>query len=97
MLDVLTWLLLLVPIFPLLALVILAGHWSVPSPSLHERTLLAGRDWVVASIAGVLALARLGWITLPPGTPLLLIAVAMLLVSIPSAYWLLLYWRGAFR
>ena len=91
-------LLVVVPAFPALTALILLRHWhQLESPSLHERTLLAIRDWAVASIAAALALSRLGFIELPNGIGLPLLAIAMLLVSVPSAYWLWLYFRGQFR
>jgi hypothetical protein len=96
--DWIVVLLVVVPAFPALTALILLRHWNrLDSPSLHERTLLAIRDWAVASIAASLALARLGFIHLPNGTALPMLAIAMLLVSLPSAYWLFLYFRGRFR
>lgn len=96
--DWLVVLLVVVPAFPGLAAIILVRHWhGTDSPSLHERTLLAVRDWAVASIAAILALARMGFLSLPDGVPILMLAIAMLLVSLPSLYWLSLYWRGKFR
>jgi hypothetical protein len=93
-------LLVVVPAFPALLLAILIHRrvWRSDSPSLRERTLLAFRDWLVASIAATLALRSLGMIELVPRSATLpLLAIAMLLVSLPSAYWLWLYFRGAFR
>lgn len=96
--DWMVVLLVVVPAFPALTALILLRHWHrLDSPSLHERSLLAIRDWAVASIAATLALARLGIIGLPNDTALPLLATAMLLVSLPSAYWLHLYFRGRFR
>jgi hypothetical protein len=96
--DWLVVLLIVVPAFPALTALILLRHWNqLHSPSLHERTLLAIRDWAVGSIAAALALSRLGFITLPREWSLPLLAIAMLLVSLPSAYWLALYYRGKFR
>lgn len=95
--DVETVLLIVTPAFPALAALLLLRHWRTDSPSLHERTILAVRDWLVASIAALLALSRLGLIELPRGVTLPLLATAMLLVSLPSAYWLWLYFRGRFR
>jgi hypothetical protein len=97
--ELMVLLLVVVPAFPavLLAILIHRHAWSSSSPSLRERTLLAVRDWLVASIAATLALNRLlGW-SLPLPLVLMLLAVAMLLVSLPSAWWLWLYFRGAFR
>ena len=95
--DWMVILLIIVPAFPVLATLILVGHWRVNSMSLHERTVIAVRDAVVASAAAALALWRLDVIELPEGSGLPTLATMMLLVSLPSAYWLLLYFRGSFR
>lgn len=99
--SVIDWMVLMLivaPAFPALTALILLGHWNrLESPSLHERTVLAIRDWGVASIAAALAFDRLGFDIVPDGWSLPLLAVAMLLVSLPSAYWLWLYYRGRFR
>ena len=96
--DWLVVMLIVAPAFPTLTAVILLRHWNTTeSPSLHERTLLAIRDSLVAGIAAALAMSRLGFIDLPNGSALPMLAIAMLLVSLPSAYWLWLYWRGRFR
>lgn len=100
--SVIDWMIVLLvvaPAFPALTALILVRHWHrIESPSLHERTLLAVRDWAVASIAAALALSRLGFVfDLPPGSAIPMLAVALLLVSLPSAYWLWLYFRGSFR
>jgi hypothetical protein len=98
--DTIDWLavvLIVAPVLPLTAAFLLLRHWPERSPALHERAILAVRDWVVASLAAILGMSRLDLIALPNGSALILIAVAMLLVSLPSAYWLILYYRGAFR
>lgn len=97
--DWLVVLLIVAPLFPALLVSVLVYRrvWTFRSPSLRERALLGLRDWVVASIAALLALTRLGFLSLPPHAALPLLAIAMLLVSLPSAYWLLLYFRGGFR
>ena len=95
--DWMVILLIVVPAFPVLASLILIGHWRVNSMSLHERTVIALRDALVASAAAGLALARLDVIELPEGSGLPVLATMMLLISLPSAYWLFLYWRGSFR
>lgn len=89
--------LVVLPVFPLAAAWILSRHYRENSPSLRERAVLAIRDWVVSSIAAVLALSRLEVIELPPGSPIPMLIVAMMLVSLPSVWWLFLYFRGAFR
>lgn len=96
--DWMVVMLIVAPAFPTLTAMILLRHWNqTESPSLHERTLLAVRDSGVATIAAVLALSRLGIIDLPREWPLPLLVIAMLLVSLPSSYWLWLYYRGHFR
>lgn len=97
-LDVETFLLIVMPAFPILTTIILIRYARrAESPSLRERTLLAVRDSLVAISAAVLAMQRLGIIELPEGVPVLMLATLMLLVSLPSAYWLWLYFRGGFR
>lgn len=97
--DVEILLLIVVPALPALASLILVwkGGWRDTSPSLRERTLLALRDWLVASAVASIALSRLlswGW---PTDVTLVVLATALLLVSLPSAYWLWLYFTGRFR
>jgi hypothetical protein len=97
--EVMVLLLVVVPALPALLVIILVHHhaWRSGSPSLRERALLAFRDWIVASMAATMALNRLfGW-GLPNETIILLLTLALLLVSLPSAFWLWMYWRGAFR
>lgn len=97
--DVLIFLLIVVPIFPIATFAVLAWHtpWRAGSPSLSERTLLAFRDASVGVVVAVLACNRVfGW-GFQRDTVLMLIASLLLLISLPSAYWLLLYARGAFR
>lgn len=96
-LDVEVLLLLVVPLLPIAAAYFLVRGWALNSPSLHERALIAVRDAVIASAVAVLAAVRLGWISLPDGVPLLVLTTALLLVSLPSAWWLYLFWRGRFR
>jgi hypothetical protein len=71
--------------------------WRMRSPSLNERMVLGARDFLVASIAARLALSRLGYWAIEGESALLLLATALLLVSLPSIYWLWLYFRGRFR
>lgn len=84
-------------VLPLIASVVLVRHWSSQSVSLHERTILALRDLLVATLAGAIAVNRildLGW---DGQLVIALLGIALILVSLPSGYWLLLYFRGAFR
>ena len=97
--EILAWLLIIVPAFPLAATVIFVGHrfWRVSSPSLRERAAIAIRDALVASMAAAIALNIVfGW-DWPAIVRLILLAGGMVLVSLPSAWWLFLYARGAFR
>ncbi len=97
LLDGMLLLLVIVPIFPAVASVILVRHWHTDSPSLRERTVLAIRDWLVASIAAFLALARFDILEPPDGWALPLLAISLLLVGLPSVYWLWLFWSGHFH
>ena len=99
LLDALIVALIVVPIFPLatVAVLVWCAGWRPNSPSLAERTLLAFRDATVAIVVAALAANRVfGW-DWPREIVLLLTASILLLVSLPSAYWLHLYWRGEFR
>lgn len=97
--DVEIALLVVVPALPALASLILLAKGGLrdQSPSLRERTLLALRDWLVASDVALIALARLLDWSVPRELLLLMLASGLLLISLPSAWWLFLYYRGAFR
>ena len=97
--DVLIVLLIVVPIFPIATFAVLAWHtpWRAGSPSLSERTLLAFRDAAVGVVVAVLAANRTFDWGFERDTVLMLIASVLMLISLPSAYWLALYFRGAFR
>lgn len=91
--------LVVVPALPALTALILItrGGLREHSPSLRERTVLAIRDWLIASDVALLALNNLlgwGW---PTVLALLMLLSGLLLISLPSAYWLWLYYRGSFR
>lgn len=95
--DVVLWMLVFTPALPFLATLILMRHWRIQSMSLRERAVIAVRDWVSASIIAILALRlQLDW-QWPQGLSTVLLLCVVVLYSIPSAYWLYLYWRGAFR
>lgn len=97
MVDAIAWLLIVVPALPLATALILGQHIRSESPSLAERALIAVRDCLVASMAALLALNRiLGW-GWPGQVIVLVLGMALILVSVPSAYWLWQYRRGAFR
>ena len=89
--------LLIVPLLPLVAVVILARYWRSGSTSLTERTVLAGRDLLVSSFVAALAADDLfdwNWQAQWLG---LMFGLMLLLIALPSAVWLGLYWRGAFQ
>ena len=97
--DILVVALIVVPIFPVatVAVLIWRAGWRPDSPSLAERTLLAFRDATVAVVVAGLAANRVfGW-DWDRAVVLLLTASILLLISLPSAYWLHLYARGEFR
>lgn len=97
MADVFAWLLIILPAIPFATVWVLVRHVRSDSPSLAERSLVAVRDWLVSSMAGMLALNRIfgwGWSV---QLVVLILGTAMVLVSLPSAWWLWQYHRGAFR
>lgn len=95
--DIQVVLLLIVPVLPAAAALLLVTTWTHKSVALRERTLLALRDWIVASLAALLALNRILHWQWPSEFALSVLAFALLLVSLPSAWWLYLFWRGRFR
>ena len=88
--------LLVAPILPLLAVMVLGRHLSSNSLSLRERAGLALRDLVVSSFIAFLAANRLFQLGFHGDALGLLFAGALLLVSLPSGIWLWLYFRGSF-
>lgn len=97
MIDVLAWMLVFAPIVPAVTAWMLLRHIRSESPSLAERALVAVRDWLVSSLCAVVALNRLREWGLPSGLMIGMLAGAMLLVSLPSAWWVYQYQRGRFR
>jgi hypothetical protein len=65
--------------------------------TLRERSWAAVICAIVATTAGVLAWARLGIIQLPSGSAVILIALGLVLASVPSLYWGWLLVTGRFR
>ena len=65
--------------------------------ALRERAVASVICAIVATIAGVLGWARLGVVNIPSGSGLVLIAVGLVLVSLPSLYWLFLLATGRWR
>lgn len=95
-LTVAAFVLLLAPLLPLLAVLVLARHLAAGPLSLRERAGLALRDLMVSSFIAFLAANRLFELGFQGDTLALLFAVALLLVSLPSGIWLWLYFRGSF-
>lgn len=90
------WALVIVPILPALASIALVRHWKEDSVTLHERTIIAFRDWGVGSIAALLSLETLFDWNWPTLLWVMTLYIGLLLMSIPSAYWLYLYLTGHF-
>ena len=65
--------------------------------TLRERAIAAIVCAIVASIAGALAWARLGLWAITGEDALTLIAVSLVLVSVPNVYWLALLLARRFR
>lgn len=70
----------------------LRHHW----PALEERATVAAVLAVAAVGGAALGLARLRLLDLPPGVSLALMAVGLVLISVPSIVWLFAYWTGQF-
>ncbi len=91
--------LIVLPVFDWLVAGILT-YLSSKNPdilTLNERAVAAVMLAFVASIAAVLAFVRFGVLELPNGTALLLIAIALVVVSVPAMVWLFLLVTGRFR
>ena len=67
-------------------------HW----PALEERATVAFVLAIAAVGAAVLGFARLRILDLPSEASLGLIAVGLMLVSVPSVIWAIAYWTGRF-
>lgn len=90
------WALVIVPILPAAASIVLVRNWRTDSVVLHERTVIAFRDWGAASLAALLALEHLlswGW---PTWLWIATMYTILILASLPSAWWLYLYLSGNF-
>jgi hypothetical protein len=99
MTDVLIDLLLVLPVVDWVAAVILVGV-SIRNPAiltLRERALDAVIVACVATIVGLLALVRYGWLFIANDVAILLLAGALVLSSVPSVFWLFLLGTGRFR
>jgi hypothetical protein len=95
MIEALAWALLIVPLLPLGALYVLRHHWHTPSLLLRLRLWTTVRDAALGLFIALLAANRLfGWGLSGPGLAIPF-AIGMLLVSLPSGWWLVLYWRGS--
>lgn len=99
MIDVLTWLIGVAPIVDWAVALVLLGlavrYSSVLT--LRERAMTAFILALVATIGSSLAGARLGMFAIPNELALLLLAIAIVGVSIPAVVWLLLLVTGRFR
>lgn len=99
MIDVLTWLIGILPVVDWLAALILLGI-ALRYPTiltLRERAVAASVIALVATIGSLLAGARLGIFAIPNDVAILLLAIAIVGVSIPSVVWLGLLVTGRFR
>lgn len=91
-------LLLLPPLDWAVALLLVNISRSYPSVvTLRERALAAVVCAVVATSAGILAWVRLGALTLPSGSIILILAFALVLSSVPSLYWGYMLVSGRFN
>lgn len=98
-LDAIAVILLILPPLDWLAAVVLT-QVSRQHPdilALRERAVTAVILAIVATLAGLLAWARLGILPLSGGMALLVVAVGLILASVPSLYWLALLATGRFR
>ena len=93
----LLWALMIVPVLPLAATLVLFPHsWRSSSLSLRERTGLALRDFLVSGFVGLLAANELfgwGWTGEAYG---ILFVLFLMLVALPSGVWLAMYASGRF-
>lgn len=99
MIDILAWMLVVLPVFDWIVAGILVVM-SMRNPeilTMGERAFAAVMLALVATLAAVLAFVRFGVLALPNGTALLLIAMALVAVSIPAMVWLFLLVTGRFR
>lgn len=99
MIDVLVWIIVLLPPFDWLVALILTGL-SRSHPEilvLRERAFGSVMTAIVASGAGVLGWAFFGFIKLPPGSGVVILAMILILASVPSLYWLLLLLLGRWK
>lgn len=95
--SVVAVILLLAPLLPFVAFLVLVQHLASGPLSLRERAGLALRDLLVSSFIAFLAANRLFSLGYSGDLLGLLFAVALLLVSLPSGVWLWLFYTGRFR
>jgi hypothetical protein len=98
MTDALVILLILLPPVDWLAAIVL-GRLAMRYPhvlTLRERAVAAAAIAFVASIAGLLAWSRIGFLSLSGNDALFLLALALTIVSLPSVVWLALLATGRF-
>jgi ABC-type uncharacterized transport system permease subunit len=97
--DVLVALLLVLPPFDI---VVALRLWQLSrrNPgivSLRERAVNAAALALAASCGGILAWSRVGVLRIGPDASLTLLALALVVVSVPALYWLGLLLSGRFR
>jgi hypothetical protein len=82
------------------AVALILGWLTVRYPdilTLKERAITAWIIAIVSTVAALLAWARLGNVTIANDAAILLLAIALILVSVPSVFWLMLLLTGRFR
>jgi hypothetical protein len=99
MTDALVWLLVILPPVDWLAALILSSlsHHHPGVLTLRERAIAALVYALVATVAGLLGWAYFGFVDLPDGSVVPILAAVLVLASLPSVYWLLLLVTGRFR
>ena len=99
MIDALAWLLLVLPAVDWTVAVYLTvlSRRRPDILTLRERAFAAAVCAVVASIAGMLSLVRLGLLHLDNGQAIGFLALALVISSVPNLAWLVLLLTGRFR
>jgi len=97
--DILIACLIVLPAFDWLAAFILlhVSHRYPDVLTLRERAVAAFMLATVGSIAGILALVRFGVFEVTNTAMLTLLAIALVLASLPNLFWVLLLVTGRFR
>lgn len=95
--TIIAWVLLILPVLPLAVVVMLIEHTWSNNIALRERTGLAIRDLLVASVVSVASADYLFDLNLPDPLLWSLFVMAFIAMSAPSAIWLAVYFRGGFE